>query len=193
MFENGNPIVDKPQKFMPGSCHADGLLFYYIAMQKNIKAGDIIHLTFSEYSHKRAVSYLAALYPGSTFNANAPYGRHVLQVFSDFLTGGRRNLPFLASSPFLEQGRDFQKQVWRRIAMIPYGEIRTYGELAGEINKPRSARAVGQACHANPLALIIPCHRVVGAHSLGGFAGSVSLKRRLLERERGFPLPMRCV
>ncbi|MBE9521033.1 MAG: MGMT family protein, partial [Proteobacteria bacterium] len=74
-------------------------------------------------------------------------------------------------SPFIHAGTEFQKKVWTEIAKISYGQTRTYGELARAIGSPGSARAVGSACGANPVALIIPCHRVVGATGLGGFAG----------------------
>ena len=87
-------------------------------------------------------------------------------------------------SPFISSGTDFQKQVWAGIAKIPYGQTVTYGELAGSIGKPGSARTVGSACGANPLALIIPCHRVVGTQGLGGFAGGIAVKKKLLGLEK---------
>lgn len=78
----------------------------------------------------------------------------------------------------------FQTRVWRQIAKIPRGEVRSYGRLARQLRKPQAARAVGQACGRNPVPLLIPCHRVVAADgSLGGFSSGLDTKRRLLELE----------
>jgi len=91
----------------------------------------------------------------------------------------------LTSSPFLAAGSPFQLKVWREIALIPYGQTRTYGEIAERLGNRRLARAVGRACGTNPCPLVIPCHRVVGAISWGGFTGGgIELKKRLLALER---------
>lgn len=82
-------------------------------------------------------------------------------------------------------GTPFQKKVWRAIQKIPYGETRSYLWIAKKIGKPKAMRAVGQACGANPLPLLIPCHRVVASHQkIGGFTGGLLLKRRLLQLEK---------
>jgi methylated-DNA-[protein]-cysteine S-methyltransferase len=87
--------------------------------------------------------------------------------------------------PVVVNGTQFQKAAWGEIARIPYGRSITYGQLANLIGRPHSARAVGTACAANPVPLLIPCHRVLaGNGSLGGFAGGVDLKRSLLALER---------
>jgi methylated-DNA-[protein]-cysteine S-methyltransferase len=78
----------------------------------------------------------------------------------------------------------FRKKVWGVLTTIPYGRVRSYGWVAKKIGKPLAARAVGGACGANPLPLIVPCHRVVaGNGSLGGFAGGLPVKKRLLRLE----------
>jgi methylated-DNA-[protein]-cysteine S-methyltransferase len=84
----------------------------------------------------------------------------------------------------VEKGTAFQRRVWDQIADIPYGETKTYGELARALGNPGAARAVGQACNANPLALIVPCHRVTGSSGPGGFAGGCAVKQYLLELEQ---------
>ncbi len=95
---------------------------------------------------------------------------------------------FRFSVPLLPRGTAFQRRVWEAIAAIPVGESRTYGEVARQARS--AARAVGQACGANPIALIIPCHRVVGSRgALGGFMNAaegegVAIKRWLLVHER---------
>jgi methylated-DNA-[protein]-cysteine S-methyltransferase len=78
----------------------------------------------------------------------------------------------------------FQVKVWKALQAIPYGRVRSYGWVARKVGKPRAARAVGAACGANPVPLLVPCHRVVaGDGSLGGFSGGLSNKKRLLKLE----------
>ena len=81
-------------------------------------------------------------------------------------------------------GTPFQKKVWSAIERIPLGQTRSYGEIAAEIGHPRAARAVGSACGANPLPLFVPCHRVVASMGkLGGYAGRLDVKKKLLTME----------
>lgn len=88
------------------------------------------------------------------------------------------------SLPLCTRGTPFQEKVWCALQKIPYGETRTYGELAAMIAQPTAARAVGGANHRNPLAIIIPCHRVVAAHGgLGGYGGGLDKKQWLLALE----------
>jgi len=86
------------------------------------------------------------------------------------------------------QGTPFQKRVWAALLAIPYGETRSYSQLALQIGAPRAARAVGSANHANPLAIVVPCHRVIAAGGvLGGYGGGLDRKRFQLELERSAP------
>jgi methylated-DNA-[protein]-cysteine S-methyltransferase len=78
----------------------------------------------------------------------------------------------------------FQRMVLEKVALIPYGDTRTYGEVALAAGKPGAARAVGQALKRNPLPLIFPCHRVIAASGPGGFSQGIGLKRFLIEREK---------
>jgi methylated-DNA-[protein]-cysteine S-methyltransferase len=81
-------------------------------------------------------------------------------------------------------GSDFERSVWAEIAKVPYGEMITYGEIATALGDPGLARAVGTACNHNPVPVIVPCHRVVGAGGkMVGFGGGIDRKRRLLELE----------
>jgi methylated-DNA-[protein]-cysteine S-methyltransferase len=81
-------------------------------------------------------------------------------------------------------GSDFERAVWAEIAKIPYGEMQTYGAIATALGDPGLARAVGTACNHNPVPVIVPCHRVVGAGGkMVGFGGGIDRKRRLLELE----------
>jgi methylated-DNA-[protein]-cysteine S-methyltransferase len=86
--------------------------------------------------------------------------------------------------PLAPTGTEFQRSVWHQLLKIPYGKSITYGEQARRLGRPKSARAVGAANGKNPIGIIIPCHRVLGASgSLTGFAGGIELKRKLLALE----------
>ncbi|MDO8678985.1 MAG: methylated-DNA--[protein]-cysteine S-methyltransferase [Acidobacteriota bacterium] len=88
--------------------------------------------------------------------------------------------------PLAFEGTPFQNQVWKELTRIPYGETISYLELANRIKNPKAVRAVGMANGANPIAIIVPCHRVIGSNgSLTGFGGGLPTKRALLELEQG--------
>lgn len=87
--------------------------------------------------------------------------------------------------PIAPAGTAFQLRVWAALRAVPYGETRSYGQIADAIGSPHGARAVGMACHANPLLIVTPCHRIVGSSgALTGFAGGLEMKKKLLELER---------
>lgn len=96
----------------------------------------------------------------------------------------RRALKITLPPLDLSQGTKFRLRVWAELRRIPRGETRSYGEIADELGKRRAARAVGGACGANPIPVLIPCHRVLAANGgLGGFSGGLEWKRRLLALE----------
>ena len=85
------------------------------------------------------------------------------------------------SLPLNPQGTAFQKKVWQQLEAIPYGQTRTYGQIAAAVGQPTASRAVGGANHNNPIAIVIPCHRVIGANGkLTGYAGGLDIKEKLL-------------
>lgn len=89
--------------------------------------------------------------------------------------------------PLRLRGTEFQKRVWRELLNIPYGETASYKDIAIRLGNPNAARAVGMANHNNPVAIIVPCHRVITADGrLGGYAGGVDLKKKLLILENKF-------
>lgn len=95
-----------------------------------------------------------------------------------------KNIRF--TGPFYMEGTAFQKKVWKEMIAIPYGETRSYGEVATRVGSPHASRAVGGACRANPIAVLVPCHRIVGSTgTLTGYAGplNTALKMQLLEME----------
>lgn len=88
--------------------------------------------------------------------------------------------------PLAPMGTEFQRQVWKRLRAIPYGETRSYGQVATELGQPRASRAVGLANGRNPLSIIVACHRVIGADGrLTGYGGGIDRKRYLLDLESG--------
>mgnify|MGYP000854535855 CR=1 FL=1 len=107
--------------------------------------------------------------------------RQAFDQLDDYFRGERRN--FDLSLRIL--GTDFQKQVWQVLQTIPWGRTLSYGDVARRIGRPKAARAVGMAVGANPLSIIIPCHRVIGRDgSLTGFGGGLEIKKQLLDLER---------
>ena len=104
------------------------------------------------------------------------------EQLNEYFAGARREFDL----PLAPKGTPFQKAVWAEMNKIPYGEVRTYGQLAAALGKPKAARAVGGACHSNPIAILQPCHRVVGSTGkLTGYAYGVEMKQYLLELEQG--------
>lgn len=96
------------------------------------------------------------------------------------------DLAALEAIPIATAGTDFQRQVWAALRQIPAGETSGYGALAARIGKPGAARAVGLANGLNPIGIVVPCHRVIGANgTLTGYAGGVDRKQWLLEHEAG--------
>lgn len=92
--------------------------------------------------------------------------------------------------PLLIEGTSFQKQVWKALEEIPYGETVTYGDIAKKIGNPKAFRAVGGACNKNKIGIVIPCHRVLGAgHKLVGYASGVKYKESLIGTEHSFLAP----
>ena len=105
-----------------------------------------------------------------------------LTELREYLRGARRS--FTVSLDL--RGTPFQLDVWRAVADIPFGETTSYGAIASSIARPKATRAVGRAVGANPIPLIIPCHRVIGSSGdLTGFGGGLPLKERLLALEHG--------
>lgn len=105
------------------------------------------------------------------------------QQLQEYFAGKRRTFDL----PLRFGGTPFQRRVWAELARIPYGETISYGELARRIANPRAVRAVGLANGRNPIAIVIPCHRVIGANgTLTGYGGGLPRKRQLLDLEAQF-------
>lgn len=106
----------------------------------------------------------------------------VVSQLTEYFAGQRQRFEL----PLAPEGTPFQQRVWRELQDIPYGVTISYGQLAARIGQPTASRAVGLANGSNPLAIVIPCHRVIGANgTLTGYGGGLPIKERLLALERG--------
>lgn len=111
---------------------------------------------------------------------SCPLLQQTKQQLEEYFAGQRR----VFTVPLSLSGTDFQKKVWYALADIPYGETRSYGDLARAIGHPNACRAVGGANHRNPVSIILPCHRVIGSDkSLTGYGGGLAIKEFLLKLE----------
>lgn len=110
-----------------------------------------------------------------------PLTEKVFVQVLEYLAGQRKSFDF----PYTLHGTPFQKKVWQALCDIPYGETRSYKQLAEVLGNPKACRAVGMANNRNPMMMVIPCHRVVGANGkLTGYAGGLEMKAALLALER---------
>lgn len=110
-----------------------------------------------------------------------PILEHTTKQLAEYFAGKRTQFEI----PLEIQGTAFQKKVWQGLRQIPYGETRSYSQLASAIGSPRASRAVGAANSRNPLSIVVPCHRVIGANgTLTGFAGGLDAKLFLLNIEK---------
>ena len=124
---------------------------------------------------------LGVKYPGFLFiEGDTAVLAETESQLRDYFEGRRPGLDVA----FHIRARPFQFRVYETISTIPYGATMTYGEVAAQVGDGNAARAVGRACAANPIPFIVPCHRVVAARGLGGFAGGLALKEKLLAHER---------
>jgi AraC family transcriptional regulator of adaptative response/methylated-DNA-[protein]-cysteine methyltransferase len=135
-------------------------------------------------SREALIDTLKARFAGGESLEGDPETVRWLSRVTEWILSPRRGLDL----PLDIRGTAFQRRVWRELCRIPAGTTASYGEVARRIGKPGSARAVARACASNPLALAVPCHRVIRSDGeLGGYGGGVERKRALLEREARSP------
>lgn len=121
------------------------------------------------------------LHGGAARPPETPLERDVAHQLEEYLAGQRSRFTVHVSPT----GTPFERRCWDALQQIPYGETRTYAEIARAVGNPKGFRAVGSANHKNPIPIIIPCHRVVASGGgLGGYGGGLDLKRRLLALEQ---------
>ena len=152
--------------------------YYNSPFGRLLLAGDGIHLSLLGFP----AGAMARQHLGDWVESPKPFKEAVSQLESYFV-GELKEFKLRLDV----NGTDFQRNVWSALATIPYGQTWTYGQLAKHIGKPKASRAVGAANGANPLPIIIPCHRVVAAGGkLGGFGGGLEMKNSLLTLESKF-------
>ena len=148
----------------------------------------VVALGFGD-SETAATAWLKSEFPSATPKRTDGGLQGLLVSALDALDGGNGG-----GIPLAPSGSDFQWSVWLALRGIPYGETRTYTQLAAMVGKPRAVRAVASACANNPISLLVPCHRVVGADgSLRGYRWGLERKQRLLDHEKRIVLSERSV
>lgn len=146
------------------------------------------------YATQRGLSFISTIdsdeilsqtiHEAVNIEENEAYLTTYLQELRQYFNGTRRVFEFAIDMDY--QYTEFQRQVWTQLLKIPYGETRTYSEIATAIGKPKAIRAVATAIAKNPLLIVIPCHRVIGKDGqLRGYRGGVAMKERLLTIEKG--------
>lgn len=108
-----------------------------------------------------------------------PIEESIINWFKDYVHGKVQKFPFKLRT----EGTKFQQEVWNALQKIPFGKVETYNDIAQKINRPKAARAVGNACGKNPIPIVIPCHRVVAKTNIGGFSSGIEMKKKLLSIE----------
>lgn len=151
--------------------------FYMAATEKGLCYVGSLNKPFEELEN-----WVSKRFPSAALNQNDG----ILQLYKfeviEYLQGERQHF----SIPFDYFGTDFQLAVWNELCQIPYGETKSYSDIANLIQKPAAVRAVGTAIGANPILISVPCHRVIGKNgALTGYRGGLEMKTRLLELERG--------
>ena len=117
---------------------------------------------------------------GNAIKKETPVIKEALRQLSDYFDGELKKFDL----PLKLSGTPFQMKTWEALQTIPYGETRSYGDIAKQIGNGKASRAVGMANHNNPISIVIPCHRVIGANgSLTGYGGGLPVKQQLLELE----------
>jgi methylated-DNA-[protein]-cysteine S-methyltransferase len=161
-----------PEKLYGSTLSWEGWTFRILTSQVGLRWIDLAPTPFDQL----AARLTARIFPDDDPNEK------VLQQLHEYLRGTRRDFSVALDM----RGTPFQRSVWEAIAAIPYAGTVTYSNIASTIARPTALRAVGQAVGANPISIVIPCHRVIGKSGrLTGFAGGLPLKERLLALERG--------
>ncbi|MHB1260694.1 MAG: methylated-DNA--[protein]-cysteine S-methyltransferase [Thermoplasmatota archaeon] len=144
--------------------------------------GHLVQSSLPGTPTERFLAELAHRHPNAHFTQDAtdPVLATAGAQLEEYAQGRRQSFEL----PVRLEGTAFQRRVWAELAKIPFGQTRSYGDIAAAIGRPGASRAVGQANHQNPVAPMIPCHRVItSTGTLGGYGGGMDLKRALLEHE----------
>jgi O-6-methylguanine DNA methyltransferase len=141
----------------------------------------LVHIALPHQSGRDRLKEIKHAFPDCTLMEDGGKNREAVRQIEEYFRGVRTTF----SLDLDLRGTDFQKKVWKALMKVPYGWTRSYGQIARDIGHPRAFRAVGGACHKNPIPLVIPCHRIIGSDgSMTGFGGGISLKEKLLDLEK---------
>jgi len=152
-----------------------------LAIVAKAAGGSLVELNLFR-SFDLAAAARSAMPDGERFRPDRPPLPEVRRQLAEYFAGARRAFAL----PLAPAGTEFERRVWQALGAIPYGETRSYAEIAQAIGHPAACRAVGRANGRNPIAIVIPCHRVIGSDgSLTGYSGGLDLKRFLLDLEGG--------
>jgi methylated-DNA-[protein]-cysteine S-methyltransferase len=145
--------------------------------------GALVRLSFfdSVAEAEAAVRGVGEALPDAVIDPGAPPLRDVAAQLAEYFAGTRKTFEL----PLAPEGTRFQRTVWKALGEIPWGQTRGYGDLARAVGRPGAARAIGGAMNRNPIAIVLPCHRIVGAGgALTGYGAGLHRKRFLLELEK---------
>lgn len=141
----------------------------------------LLRIAFLQNGVGEVIPRLEKAYPDETLVEDLATNRDALDQLQEYFQGHRR----VFTLPLALRGTEFQRSVWEAVAGVPYGETRSYGYIARKLGKPRACRAVGGANGANPVPIVIPCHRIIGSDgSMTGFGGGIPIKENLLALEK---------
>lgn len=147
----------------------------------NTKIGNIIIIEEDSHIIQIEINRKIEEIEAEIIPKNTPLLEETKKQLKEYFEGNRKEF----TVPLNPKGTKFMKEVWTALQEIPYGEVKTYGEIAKKVGNPKAARAVGMANHRNPIPIIIPCHRVIGANGkLVGYALGMEMKKALLELEK---------
>jgi len=151
-----------------------GILLAEFSAQGALRRLDFLDGNFDEHLAQRSAAR------GAQLREDRRAGAALVRELDEYFGGKRRSF----DQPLELEGTDFQRAVWNELRTIHYGEVISYGQIAERLGKPGASRAVGSANGANPVPVLVPCHRVIAAGGgLGGYSGGLDKKRTLLELE----------
>lgn len=168
--------MEKKQQYIYWSMLNEGNWELYAAVSEQ----GICYIGGQHESFDHLREWAANRYPQAMLERDDERLRPYMKELMEYLHGDRK----VFAMPLDIQGTPFQRAVWKTLCEIPYGETRTYSEIAAHVQKPKAARAVGSAIGANPILITIPCHRVIGkSGQMTGYRGGLDMKKRLLQVE----------
>ncbi|HEU5369780.1 MAG TPA: methylated-DNA--[protein]-cysteine S-methyltransferase [Ktedonobacterales bacterium] len=182
-------VLDDRKRVEPTASAQANLIISYALLQTPIgplhlfsTSRGLVKLALPNEPRSTAEAYIRRLFGPIPIREDEAAHEQALAELAAYFAGAGRSF----STPLDPRGTPFQRLVWGAVAAVPYGETRTYGAIARAIGRPEAPRAVGAANGANPLPIIIPCHRLIGANgNLIKYGGGIDIKRRLLALEQG--------